>query len=80
MPNPPAATASAASHVTELPIISADATTSSEFGALASVIPPVPAPLKPPRVSFNRAAATGAPVQSEFYSSSSEQYYSEIKR
>ena len=72
MPN---TTASAATHVTELPIVSADAA-ESEFNYPSTNMLPL-APLKPPRVSFPGSAA--GPVQSEFYSSSSEQYYSEVK-
>ncbi|XP_067941004.1 uncharacterized protein [Watersipora subatra] len=73
------ATASAATHVTELPIISAQVADAEFNSALQSVQTPALSsapPLKPPRVSFP-SPATG-PVQSEFYSTSSEQYYSQV--
>lgn len=83
----PYSSASAASH--ELPVLYSAGADTAECNATAitpfqipgTLMPPI-VPPKPPRVSFNDTAAAegGAPVQSQFYSSSSEQYFSEVKR
>lgn len=80
----PYAATSSASH--DRPVVAVD--TSTELNAAAAITPfqapgtlmPPIVPPKPPRVSFNDNTHGGAPVQSQFYSSSSEQYYSELKR